>query len=420
MSNLPDYKAQCASRSTAQRAATARMLDHGESSNRAAGARRRPLDPPASGNKLGPTNKNQSHSVAPEDQLPPDKVAAAIRNAEKNQRGGRRSAPSQETPWAVAVPAAEDENEEPNEPTSKSFRWGLLVSSTTIVLAIVVVGGVCGSGGCSKSAPTAVLPTTPQSTPTNPPTASPLRQSTPPVLERPSNPTLPPTNAQTLSQTDSPSVSPAETTVTFDAIQTPQQLYEAFDEYIESSDRENTVAARTFGYPVGSWNVSLLTDFSRLFDTNRDLAFVWDRNPSTAARDFNEDLTGWNVSAAETTFAMFFGADAFDQNLTAWDVSRVTNMSYMFRGADGFNGDVSTWNTSQVTDMSFMFSSADTFNGSLSEWNVSQVTNMERMFLGADAFNGNISAWDVSRVTNMAYMFVDDIAFKSRYFQLEC
>jgi hypothetical protein len=45
------------------------------------------------------------------------------------------------------------------------------------------------------------------------------------------------------------------------------QLYEAVDEYLAAGENpENTSVAEAFGYPIGSWDVSRITDFSRLFD----------------------------------------------------------------------------------------------------------------------------------------------------------
>ena len=52
---------------------------------------------------------------------------------------------------------------------------------------------------------------------------------------------------------------------------------------------ENTYVAQTFGYPIGSWCVSKLTDFTETFSTLR--------NPSMV--DFDEDVSRWNTSNAE-------------------------------------------------------------------------------------------------------------------------
>ena len=99
--------------------------------------------------------------------------------------------------------------------------------------------------------------------------------------------------------TKSPTATPVDPTTTTPVvgIQTTKELYTAFDEYIEASDPASTVAASTFGFPMGTWDVSKITDFSRLFDTNRDSPLVTTRRTSDAAKAFNEDLSNWNVSS---------------------------------------------------------------------------------------------------------------------------
>ena len=47
----------------------------------------------------------------------------------------------------------------------------------------------------------------------------------------------------------------------------------------------NSTAAEVYGYPMGTWNVSLIFDFSALF-----LGYA----------DFNEDISAWDTSSATT------------------------------------------------------------------------------------------------------------------------
>jgi len=79
--------------------------------------------------------------------------------------------------------------------------------------------------------------------------------------------------------------------------------------------------------PIGSWDVSGVTDMSWLFNnyTFPD-TFVDDLRFTTGQRLFNGDIS-------------------------KWDVSRVTDMSYMFADAMSFNGDISKWDVSKVTNM---------------------------------------------------------------------
>jgi surface protein len=173
----------------------------------------------------------------------------------------------------------------------------------------------------------------------------------------------------------------------------------------------SSVVARTYGYPIGTWDASRIKDFSRVFDSLRNSTFDLLRPPSNECATFNEDLSGWNVSAAETMFGMFAYVDSFNQNLFTWDVSRVKNMSWMFLFATDFNQDLSSWTVSQVTDMSIMFYKALAFNQDLSSWEVSQVKDMSYMFYYATAFNQDLSNWNVSRVTDMSAMFAAAFAF---------
>ena len=97
--------------------------------------------------------------------------------------------------------------------------------------------------------------------------------------------------------------------------------------------------------PMGSWDVSLIEDFSEVFSA--------ERNPKM--REFDEDLRLWNVARATNMRGMFRGCRSFNQNLSSWDTSSVTDMSYMFWNCESFNQDLSSWDTSSVTDMSGMF-----------------------------------------------------------------
>jgi surface protein len=198
----------------------------------------------------------------------------------------------------------------------------------------------------------------------------------------------------------------------FRAFTTTAELYQAVDIYILSltEDPMDSIVSQMYGYPISTWDVSLIKDLSRVFDPERNSNFDLLRPPCDPDDDnicntFNEDLSGWNVSAAETMFGMFAYATYFNQDLSAWDVSRVTDMSDMFASADAFNQGLSAWDTSSVTKMSDMFWSAVSFNQDLSTWNVSHVKHMWEMFNYAESFNQDLSAWDTGSVTTMRRMF---------------
>jgi len=175
--------------------------------------------------------------------------------------------------------------------------------------------------------------------------------------------------------------------------------------------------------PIAEWDVSSVTDMTRLFGGieyfNGDLS-RWDVSNVTNmsgmfqsrgylandTTDFNGDLSRWDVSKVTNMNYMFSGAGSFTGDLSGWDVSNVTDMNSMFRNARTFNGDLSRWVVSSVTDMAFMFENARTFNGDLSRWVVSNVTNMHAMFENASSFNrAGISGWNVSKVTNMSSIY---------------
>ena len=200
--------------------------------------------------------------------------------------------------------------------------------------------------------------------------------------------------------------------------ETKQELENAVNLWVDN----NESAILEYG-PINTWDTSLITDMSYLFNTktifNDDIS-NWDTSNVTNmsymfrnASAFNIDLSNWNTSNVTNMSGMFRYANAFNGNISNWNTENVTDMSYMFNGASAFNRDLSNWNTSSVTNMSYMFNDAHAFNSDLSNWNTSIVINMSYMFNGASAFNSDLSNWDTSIVTNMKYMFSDASAFNS-------
>jgi len=126
--------------------------------------------------------------------------------------------------------------------------------------------------------------------------------------------------------------------------------------------------------PIGSWDVSRVTDPNRLFAHNSIL------NGEYYTTKFNGDIS-------------------------KWDVSRVTNMEALFNNARAFNGDISKWDVSNVKNMHHTFYHAEAFTGDISKWDVSNVKNMRNMFHGAKSFNGDVGKWDVSKVDNFLMVF---------------
>jgi Mycoplasma protein of unknown function, DUF285 len=200
------------------------------------------------------------------------------------------------------------------------------------------------------------------------------------------------------------------------AFSTTQQLYDAVDAYlseVEAGGFSNTSnVAVLYGYPIGKWDVSRITNFDRVFDPDRNLTLDPEWN-SARRTSFNAALDEWDTSNAVSMKGMFIASDEFvGQGLERWNVSKVVDFSYMFGWAAKFNGDLSQWDTSNAETMNGMFFWAALFDGNLSLWDVSKVTTMSHMFDRALAFRGgDLTQWDVSSVVNMNSLFEAAISF---------
>mmetsp|Transcript_29027 Transcript_29027/g.43856 ORF Transcript_29027/g.43856 Transcript_29027/m.43856 type:complete len:209 (+) Transcript_29027:96-722(+) len=105
--------------------------------------------------------------------------------------------------------------------------------------------------------------------------------------------------------------------------------------------------ARTYGWPIGRWNVSQVTNFSYAFGDQPH---------------FNEDIREWDMSNATDLHGMFIDARAFNQDISQWDTSQVIYMYNMFAGAASFNQDISTWRVQNVRYHEDMFNGALSFH----------------------------------------------------------
>lgn len=196
-------------------------------------------------------------------------------------------------------------------------------------------------------------------------------------------------------------------TTVLEAFTTTEELYQAIDEYISerasSFPNETTVALR-YGYPIGVWDVSKITDFSRCFDRGRETSVMveryYDFEPYVNHCLFNDDISQWDVSNAETMMGMFAHCDSFNQDLSGWNVSRNRDFSYMFVEATRFNGAIAEWDTSSGQNFEHMFDGASSFDGNLSRWNVGLATNMNYMF-HSSGFAGSVSSWNTSSLKSM-------------------
>ena len=148
--------------------------------------------------------------------------------------------------------------------------------------------------------------------------------------------------------------------------------------------------------PIGSWDVSMVTDMSGMF---------------CDATSFNGDVSKWTFPEVTDMNGMFLDATSFNGDVSKWTFPEVTDMSFMFEGAISFSGDVSKWTFPKVTTMSYMFERATSFDGDVSEWTFPEVTDMSGMFTDATSFNGDVSKWTFPEVTTMTFMFQDATSF---------
>ena len=217
--------------------------------------------------------------------------------------------------------------------------------------------------------------------------------------------------------TAAPTMAPTSYVEGDSVFQSTEELYDAVDAY-RAAGTNAALSDVVLRYgPIAAWNVSLITNFSRVFDpirsdllTTATISSVYEvAFPPTNfdGAQFNEDLSGWDVSNAETMMGMFSRCDYFTgAGLELWNVPKVRDFSFMFMGTSAFNGTLSNWNTSSAERMEGMFLGAYQFNGNLSAWDVSRVTDMNHMFFSAASFLGHgLSQWNVSNVVNMDGMF---------------
>lgn len=83
------------------------------------------------------------------------------------------------------------------------------------------------------------------------------------------------------------------------------ELHAAIDVYIAASYTVNpggSWAAKKYGWPIGTWDVSQIQDFSRCFDLNRHRTLQKDEEHTQNL--FDADISGWNVSNALTMHGM--------------------------------------------------------------------------------------------------------------------
>lgn len=121
-----------------------------------------------------------------------------------------------------------------------------------------------------------------------------------------------------------------------------------------------------YGPIIGQWNVSNVTQMSRLF--------------AGGFTNFNEDLSGWDVGNVVNMKGMFAGASSFNCDISGWNVGNVVYMREMFFNAHSFSCDISGWNVRNVKSMRGMFEGVDTyvFMHKISHWRINPPTVREQ------------------------------------------
>jgi surface protein len=179
--------------------------------------------------------------------------------------------------------------------------------------------------------------------------------------------------------------------------------------------------ATLFNQPIGSWDTSKVTSMNGMFSMaslfNQPIA-SWNISNVVdidvmfyRASSFNQPIGSWNISKVTAINNTFEYATSFNQSIGSWDTSNVVTMINTFHNATAFNQNIGTWNTSNVYRMDLMFDGASAFNQNISVWNTSNVGYMNNMFSGAISFNQNISSWNTSNVMNMNNMLNGASAF---------
>jgi surface protein len=154
------------------------------------------------------------------------------------------------------------------------------------------------------------------------------------------------------------------------------ELVAAVDDYVEADDPSQSGSALLYGYPMATWCVDHVTDFSTVFSAYRQ----------PRMEEFNEDLSAWKTSSAINMIAMFDGCANFNGDIDSWDVSNVKRADSMFRHARRFNRDISSWNLASVQDLDEFVLGASDFAQDLCPWQ----TRLPQGWTGIDMFKGTV------------------------------
>ena len=117
---------------------------------------------------------------------------------------------------------------------------------------------------------------------------------------------------------------------------------------------------------------------------------------------FNQPIGSWDVSNVTDMSGMFRGS-VFNQDIGSWDITRVLKYNSMFKDNNVFNQDISTWDCCIVEGpnetfysvfMSSMFEGS-VFNQDISNWDMTRVLEINQFLKDNKEFNQDLSNWKI-------------------------
>lgn len=190
--------------------------------------------------------------------------------------------------------------------------------------------------------------------------------------------------------------------------------------YGNIKDKRKLLEISQYGYPDGSNTYRKYFNCIYLDITAEDIYENLIANYSSFEDTFrNTNITSfynvenWDVSHITNFSKMFYGVSSFNADVSSWDISNAIDLSFMFRNTS-FNQDISNWDVGNVTNFYSMFQNASSFNKNISSWDVSNASNFYRMFIGASSFSQDLSNWDISSATTMV-QFGQNAAFTTQH-----
>lgn len=215
-----------------------------------------------------------------EDRFDEETTTPALPRAERVSQRTRRGRAGGANTVQHAVLMTDKENDDKDDGPSpiQGKMFGFLSTRLSLILLalilVVVIGSVVGTRDRRSTGNTVSSTATPS-------TMAPTQSTTSNIFQR--RPTPFPTVA--------PSSGPGT------AFVDKQELLDAVDAYVSANTTDTAALVASLYGRIDRYNVSLLSDFSHVFDEFR--------NPAMAS--FNANISDWDTSMATTMFAMFRG-----------------------------------------------------------------------------------------------------------------